>query len=106
MTQKQRILRFIKGMRNEGTIKTFTEGYCYWFAVMLRDFCRLNDWWGAVIVYHEINNHFAVRIKGTTYDITGEIDGNGFEEWCIPMAYKKDYLWAQNIFECCIIKSR
>lgn len=104
MTQKQRILRFIKGMQNEGTIKTFTEGYCYWFAVILKGFCREHNWWDARIVYHCIDNHFAVRLNGITYDITGEIDGTGFDTWAV--ATNGDKLLAKTIYECCIIKSR
>ena len=34
---KEEILNFIKRFQNEGTIKAFTEGCCYWFAKILDD---------------------------------------------------------------------
>jgi hypothetical protein len=53
-------------------------------------------------MYHPINNHFAVRIDGTLYDITGEIDSKDFWEW--RKFANLDYLVTETIYRDCIYK--
>ena len=70
--EKNEVLLFIKNFQNEGTIKTFTEGCCYWFAHILYSrfighHCRPE------IFYNEVSGHFATLINGRLYDVTGEI---------------------------------
>lgn len=48
--------------------KTFTEGCCYWFAVILH--IRFQN---SEIMYDEIANHFVVLIDDRLYDITGDV---------------------------------
>ena len=64
--------RFIAHFQNEGTVKTFTNGCCYWFARLL---CM--RFWLAVVVYNPISGHFAARYAGKLYDITGRLEDDG-----------------------------
>lgn len=48
----------------------FTRGCCYWFANILHQRFPLSE-----IVYDPVANHFATRIRGHVYDITGCVDG-------------------------------
>ena len=60
---------FLNRFHGDAT-EVFTNGCCYWFALILfRRFIR--D--GAEIVYDIIDNHFATKINGRVYDITGDI---------------------------------
>lgn len=100
MCNKEEVLNFIKRFQNEGTIKTFTEGCCYWFAFILDD--RFNyDVPESGIMYNPIENHFATWINGKLYDITGEIPfTNVWEEW---FQYEgKDKLESERIIRDCI----
>ena len=71
---KEDVLAFIKHFQNEGTIKTFTNGCCYWFAKILEQ----RYFWhgGAKIYYNPIDNHFVCEVGGYFYDITGVIPYN------------------------------
>ena len=96
---KKEILKFIKQFQNQGTIETFTEGCCYWFAVILRlRFTVFNP----IIMYNPIDNHFATKIGRTLYDITGKIDSKEFEPW--DEFEQEDYLLTQRIIKDCILK--
>lgn len=74
------IEQFIRRFRmNEGTVETFTQGCCYWFAVIL--FIRFMRS-GAQIMYDQRENHFAASIGGRVYDITGDVtDGHDWVLW-------------------------
>lgn len=48
--------------------ETFTQGCCYWFAEILA--VRFKG----IICYNQIDNHFATKIGGELYDITGVLD--------------------------------
>lgn len=98
MYNKEEILNFIKRFQNEGTIKAFTEGCCYYFAIILISRFCLNE--SDNLMYHPIDNHFAVKINKKLYDITGEIDDNGFEYWSDFLV--KDELLTKRIFRDCI----
>ena len=66
-----KVLRFIKRLQNEGTIKIFTEGCCYWFAVILDK--RFNIGFGDNIMIDYVANHFGCKIDNKVYDITGDV---------------------------------
>ena len=64
---------------NDGTILTFTNGCCYWFAVIL--FIRFMQS-GAQIMYDQRVNHFGTLIDGRVYDVTGDVtDGHDWVLW-------------------------
>ena len=46
----------------------FTNGCCYWFAVILH--CRFPD---STLMYDQVENHFVTQIQGRLYDITGDV---------------------------------
>lgn len=103
MWSKEEILNFIKRFQNEGTIKTFTQGCCYWFAKILDD--RFNfDRPEVNIYYNAIDNHFATLIELHLYDITGDLGDirelSGWEDWWTFM--EKDELVTERIFRDCI----
>ena len=96
---KKEILAFIKQFQNQGTIETFTEGCCYWFAIILKKrFVAKHP----IIMYNPIDNHFATKIGDTLYDITGAISFNEFESW--NEFAKEDYLLTRRIIKDCILK--
>jgi len=101
MSKHEEVLNFIKRFQNEGTIKTFTQGCCYWFAVILEQ--RFNqDEMEPNIYYNPILNHFATWIDFHLYDITGEIEYN-MDEWYNWFYYSgKDELETENIYKYCI----
>ena len=67
---KNEVLSFIDKFKNKGTINTFTEGCCYWFAFILLQ--RFNDK-NPKLMYDETMNHFGTAIGDTIYDITGDV---------------------------------
>lgn len=74
--------KFIKDFKlydNSGEVTdTFTKGYCYWFAYILK--ARFNR--GSIVYYHA-GNHFAFEVCGHIFDITGDITDKNvlFEPW-------------------------
>lgn len=91
------VVDFIMHFQNLGTIDTFTNGCCYWFAVILKERFQ------GTIMYNPIDNHFATLINGFLYDITGQISRDGWEEWD---EYKKlDELETERIYKYCIAKT-
>lgn len=100
MSREKEILYFIKKFQNEGTIKTFTEGCCFWFAKILNErFCF--DSLEECIMYHPIDNHFATWIDGRLYDITGEIPLTPEWQWWHEYMFE-DELVTERIFRDCI----
>ena len=99
---EERILNFINNFQNIGTIQTFTEGCCYWFAEILR--LRFEGEYSDVeLMYNQIDGHFCTRIDGTLYDITGVLtdDGN-WMTWC---EFKDlDPVYAEVVERDCILK--
>lgn len=59
---------FKKGFNEEELVKTFTQGNCYHFAVILKDIYP-----DGVIEYDYVNGHFIFNYEGKYYDITGEV---------------------------------
>lgn len=75
------VLKFIEDFKrfDKGQVtRTFTNGYCYWFAFILHN--RFPD---SEIVYYHAGNHFACKIRGRIFDITGDITNKNlfFESW-------------------------
>lgn len=63
-----------------GAENVFLNGCCYWFAFILA------ERFGGDICYNQPDGHFATLIDGKVYDITGEINKEGF----IPLSeYKR-----------------
>ena len=59
--------------------RTFTEGCCYWFAVILHT--RFPE---SYIVYDPTLNHFATKIGDRVFDVTGDVTEqavSGWEPW-------------------------
>lgn len=76
------VLKFIKDFKqfeDNGVLRrTFTNGYCYWFAYILH--ARFPD---SEIVYYAVGCHFACKIHNKIFDITGDITHKNlhFESW-------------------------
>ena len=57
----------------------FTQGCCYWFAFVL--YARFLTK-GATLMYDEVANHFATKIDGIVYDITGDVTNKySWKDW-------------------------
>lgn len=76
----------------------FTGGCCYWFAQILAD--RF-DIYNAEIVYFPVENHFATKISGRIYDITGDITDKG-GDWVLWSEFG-DIAEAERIIRDCIM---
>lgn len=66
------VREFIEGFkrfdRSGEVTRTFSNGYCYYFAFILSvRFCHSR------IMYYPVGKHFACEIDGRIYDITGDI---------------------------------
>ena len=77
------VLRFIRDFKQfdkKGEVtRTFTNGYCYWFAFILHSrFPRHSE-----IMYYSAGNHFACKVYDRVFDITGDITNKHlfFEPW-------------------------
>lgn len=69
MNVVERFIHKFKQFDKSGeVVKTFTEGYCYYFACILCERFKIGTIW-----YSEKDNHFAARIGSRLYDITGDI---------------------------------
>ena len=105
------ILNFIKIFQTPETTKVFTNGCCYWFAVILSK--RFEQ---STIMYNPVENHFATRIKDGLYDITGRLEFtchykyvNGVQEydghWIAWDSYScYDSLNRERVYKQCILK--
>lgn len=72
--------------------KTFLEGYCYYFALILKE--RFKE---GKILYDKVENHFMFKYKNKLYDITGNATNK----------HKKENLseeWNSTIEKQCILK--
>lgn len=94
----EEILGFISMFQSKETITIFTQGMCYWFAVILSN--RFPD---GEIYYDQIDGHFVTRICNKYYDVTGEITPtNGTYAW----AKIDDDMLKQRILSQVILKNR
>ena len=62
------IEKFKTEFGNNTVENVFTSGYCYHFAIILQNL------FGGEIIYYPISNHFATKIGGSIYDITGKLE--------------------------------
>ena len=97
------VLRFIEDFKRFDTgqvTRTFTNGYCYWFAFILHT--RFPD---SEIVYYSAGNHFACKIRNRIFDITGDITNKNlfFESW--DEFQKAEPLEATRVARYCITKT-
>ena len=78
------VLGFIGRFSTDGykerwqVIDAFTLGGCYWFAYILS--ARFSAY-SPEIVLDWSKSHFACRIDGNIYDITGIVDGGVWTSW-------------------------
>ena len=94
---KKQVLAFIKHFQNEGTIKTFTNGCCYWFAHILMH--RFDG----TLMYNPVENHFATKIGAFLFDITGEVKMD--ENWVMWYEYAaRDWRDAERVYYNCMLK--
>lgn len=75
------VIKFIRSFKQFDTgevTTTFTNGYCYYFALILHTRFPKSS-----IVYYAVGRHFACKIDGRVFDITGDITNKNlfFEDW-------------------------
>lgn len=98
------VLMFIGRFSTDGwetrreVVEAFTRGCCFWFAYILA--ARFGRQYGAEIVTDYVANHFATRIGGRVYDITGDVTEAGTWE---PWAECNDARLRERIIEDCIM---
>lgn len=72
MEFSEKICKFIDKFKeydqNDVIVKTFMNGQCYWFAVILAE--RFS---GGQILYEPIEGYFVTKIVGRYYDIRGDV---------------------------------
>ena len=103
--QSLKIEEFIddfKAMHPQEITDLFANGYCYWFAFILKERFK------GTIFYEPIVNHFYCQIDGNFYDINGRMyfakNANHVYPW---EEYKHiDYLETKRIIRDCINKER
>lgn len=68
MAKKKEIEKFLERFHSADDVDVvFTQGCCYWFAVIMAMRFR------APVMYDQVSNHFTVRIHSRLYDITGDV---------------------------------
>lgn len=105
-TIEERILAFISNFDNPGTVKTFTEGCCYWFAYILNSWCDMNkERLNHRMMYNQVLGHFACEIEGRLYDVTGKIEYD--KDW-VPWAdwFTEEIIYRDVVVRDCILKSK
>ena len=101
---KEKVLYFISQFQNPGTIKTFTEGCCYWFALILDERFKMSRCEHR-IMYNQVMGHFGCEIDGILYDINGEItDRENWEYWA--EWFFKEPVYRKIVIRDCILKEK
>ena len=103
-TKQDIILNFIKQFQDFGpqVVNCFSNGMCYHFMCILRKrfgpFCTTP-------VYDEVANHFATKIDGRIYDITGDITDDPQYKWerWTTVQYR-DWCHTERILRDCVDK--
>ena len=105
MTDKQAILTFINKFKEKYPSEledTFSNGYCYYFALMLR------ERFGGLIMFNAAKVHFAFRRKGLKeplYDIKGIVHINDDDDWWEWDDYVESYPYeSSDVIISCIRK--
>lgn len=89
------VLDFIKVFNSPSNETLFTNCACYWFAHIL-----VNRFPNSTIMYNPHQIHFAAKIRGSLYDISGRIeDDEDYLDWSEYMDTSDD---ADMIIENCI----
>lgn len=80
------IKKFIKDFKNFGTgkeiIDCFSNGYCYWFAYILKT--RFPN---GKIYYVPVDNHFIFSYENSLFDITGDCSVNYLDKLIYSWEY-------------------
>lgn len=101
MENKKIILDFIEQFRALGAENCFSNGMCWYFSVIL----RFRFGWHNEVMYDTIANHFATKIDGRIYDISGDITDDENYHWISWKKYKNiDPIHALRIKRDCIWK--
>ncbi len=103
----EEIKKFIKGVTNYGTgdeiIGCFTEGYCFWFAYILKARFPHGE-----IYYFPIYNHFVYKAFNRIFDITGDCTASYDTSQMIPwVEYQTKELGSSHLdrlIDDCILK--
>lgn len=100
--KKQDIIDFIDNFKKQNKQvleKVFTEGNCYYFAIILK-----NRFPEISIVYSQINNHFMCLYDNHIYDIFGDITNNvEVRDLYLWETYKNvDFIDYSNVVKYCI----
>jgi hypothetical protein len=100
MTKEELILDFCAQFRDLGAENCFLNGMCFWFANILHN--RFNDE-DVAIMYAAVDNHFACKINGRVYDVTGDVtDKYSWQNW--QMYAATDKLHTLHLYRDCIMK--
>lgn len=77
------INKFTNNSKRQEVIDCFSYGCCYWFAFILDErFWEYSEEYYSMIVYDEVDNHWACKIDGRVYDITGDVtEGHNWVPW-------------------------
>ena len=105
-SRHEEVLRFIedfKSMHREEIIDLFSNGYCYYFCIILIERFKLNK---EAIYYIPIYNHFITKIGKFYYDINGIVLNKNYMKVATKWnKYKReDPLEAERIIRDCIKK--
>ena len=99
---EEKVRNFLNRITHNGkyeqVIDTFSNGCCYYAAIMLYErFCAELTY----LMYDPIANHFGCRICNRVYDITGDVtDKYNWKVW--DRFKKEDDLWTSRIVRDCI----
>jgi len=55
---------------NDVLVNTFTQGFCYWFAFILKTRFKDSE------IYYNTEDHFMIKLNDKLYDITGDCTDN------------------------------
>jgi len=106
---KERILDFIdkfkeieKEEKSKAITDTFLNGYCYWFAFILKERFKDEAKYQCILLYLPIKGHFVCSIDDTLYDIEGDVT----EKYKDEFKYReKEWKEINSIIEGCVNKT-
>ena len=90
---------FIERFNSSDIKSNFLDGYCYYFAVMLK--IRFSE---GSIYYLPIENHFVFGLNNKFYDVTGEVNVAGKVIYLWSEYIKMDKVHSKRIIRDCILK--
>lgn len=85
----------------DGGRDNFLHGNCYWFARIL--YTRFAPFYHCEIMYHPIENHFAILIQNILFDASGKLsDKYPYKGWTKWSAYlREEPIGAQRVIRDC-----